>query len=287
MIHCRFKMPASDQPAAVQKERDDWVTAIHKLCSDWKRKSMGDALFVESLQSQSIAEDTEDTNTDLESSGGFSSSSIIYPPVDYEIPSSNGDTSQIYPPADSSKPVPAPRSCKRANSQDTSSPTSPTAAPISSPTSPSPTSPSPSSTPTTSSATVSESLKNESAGSPAVKGPPPPPKIPVPPPLPMKPVKKNVSKLRTKAFHWDPVGSEKVQHFKLVFISRVELSMFSQLFVKLTNGDTGVNYSYLNAVFYTERSVSAQFLFIIPLYCIIVGNKSLFCLSLLSRLLPL
>lgn len=217
MIHCRFKMPASDQPGAVQKERDDWVTAIHRLCSDWKRKSMGDALFVESLQSQSIAEDIEDTNTDLESSGGFSSGSIVYPPVDYEIMSSNGDSSQIHPPAEDLKPVPAPRSCKRANSQDTSSPTSPTAAPTSSPTSPSP-----SSTPTTSSSTtVSESLKNESAGSPAVKGPPPPPKIPVPPPLPIKPIKKNLNKLRTKAFHWDTVSSEKVQHVKLVFISRV------------------------------------------------------------------
>ncbi|XP_070766720.1 uncharacterized protein [Enoplosus armatus] len=189
----QFRVPVPDQtsaPGAVQRERDAWVQAIDKLCSDWKRKSMGEHMFVQTkgLRNLSISEDTEDT--DLESSGGI----IIYPPADY------------------TKPVPKPRSSKTTSAEvigpdilpPVPSPTSPTVAALSSPTSPQP---SPSYTALTPSTKVPESLTHESASS-VVKGPSPP-WIPAPPPLPIQ-LKMNIKKRRTKAFHWDLVGSEKI-----------------------------------------------------------------------------
>ncbi|XP_019721880.1 formin-like protein 13 [Hippocampus comes] len=70
-----FRVPPSSQPlpGAVQTERDAWVHAISKLCSDWKRKSKSERMFMggESLRHLSIAEDVgEDNNdSDLESAG--------------------------------------------------------------------------------------------------------------------------------------------------------------------------------------------------------------------------
>lgn len=220
-------MPVPDEttaPGAVQKERDAWVQAIHKLCSDWKRKSMGEHMFVETnfLRNVSIAEDGEDSDTDLESNGGSGGGnmSFNYPPVDYENadPTSGGgdhvsagDTSQSYPSADYTKPVPKPRSNGKTAVQvigpdispPSPSPTSPSVVALSSPTSPQP---SPSHTALTSSSTVSESLES---GSSAVKTPSRP-SIPAPPPLPFK-IKTNPRKPQTKAFHWDLVGPEKVK----------------------------------------------------------------------------
>ncbi|XP_040007677.1 formin-like protein 13 [Xiphias gladius] len=212
----RFKVPVSDQTSAqgaVQRERDAWVHAIDKLCSDWKRKSRGEHTFVEteSQRHLSIAEEAEDAKTEFESSGGFGSGTIICPPVDYanaDPAPSSGDRLS----ADYTKPVPEPRSTGKAAAQMTGpellppvpSPTSPSVLPLSSATSP-PTSTS--HAPRTSSSTVPESLKHE-PGSSVVKGPPPP-RIPAAPPLPFK-LKTNSRKPRTKAFHWDLVGSEKI-----------------------------------------------------------------------------
>lgn len=222
-------MPVPDQttaPGGVQRERDAWVQAIHKLCSEWKRKSMGEHTFVETkaLRNVSIAEDAEDTDTDLESSGGFGggNTSFSYPPADYEDADlasgggdhiSAGDTSQSYPSADDTKPVSKPHSNEKTAVQvigpdilpPAPSPTSPSLVTSSSPTSPQP---SPSNTALTSSSTVPKSLDHES-GSSVVKGPSPP-SIPAPPPLPFR-IRTNSRKPRTKAFHWDLVGPEKVK----------------------------------------------------------------------------
>ncbi len=216
-------MPVPDQttsPGAVQRERDAWVQAIHKLCSDWKRKSMGEHTFVETkvLRNISIAEDAEDTDTDLESSGGFGggNTSSNYPPVDYEnadSTSSGGDhlsaadKSQSYPSADYAKPVPKLRSNGKTAVQvigldifpPVPSPASPSVGVVSSPTSPQP---SPSHNALTSSSTVPESL--------SVVKVPSPPSIPAPPPLPFK-IGTISRKPQTKTFHWDLVGPEKVK----------------------------------------------------------------------------
>lgn len=218
-------MPVSDQtaaPGSVQQDRDAWVQAIDKLCSDWKRKSRGEHAFVEtqSLRKLRIAEDTEDADADLESSSEFGGGnvSLIYPPVDYEDPTSGGgdhlsagDTGQSCPSADQRKPTPKPRSTRKAAVQvmgpdilpPVPSPTSPGVEALNSPASPQP---SPTLTALTSSSTVPESLPQES-GSSDVKEPSPP-SIPAPPPLLFN--LRNLRKPCTKAFHWDVVGSEKV-----------------------------------------------------------------------------
>uniref|UniRef100_A0A3B4ZKG1 Formin-like protein 6 n=1 Tax=Stegastes partitus TaxID=144197 RepID=A0A3B4ZKG1_9TELE len=216
----QFRVPAPDQtvsPGTVQSERDAWVQAIHRLCSDWKRKSRSEHMYmeIETFRHLSIPEDAEDSDADLESSGGFSAGSTFYPPVDYgnADPTSRGgdqlsagDVSQTCPSADYTKPVPRPRLTKKNIGRDV-------LPPIPSPTSPrapaptSPTSPPPSSGPAglTSSSTVPESHES---GSLVVKGPSLP-SIPPPPPLPNK-FKTKSRKARTKAFHWDLVGSEKI-----------------------------------------------------------------------------
>lgn len=202
-------------PGAVQRERDAWVQAIDKLCSDWKRKSKGEHMVAETmtLQNDSRAEDT-----DLESNGGFvgGSTSHVYPPADYESAdpadgggdrSSAGDRGQSCPSAD--KPVPKPRSSAKTAVKVTEpnnlpAVPSPNSAGFDScpPTSPQP---SPVQTAFTSSNLVPESLTHESCLS-VVKGPS---LIPAPPPLPVE-AKTNARKPRTKAFHWDVVGKEKV-----------------------------------------------------------------------------
>ncbi|XP_042264119.1 formin-like protein 13 isoform X1 [Thunnus maccoyii] len=205
-----FKVPVSDQttaPGDVQREQDDWVNAIDKLCSEWKRKSKGGHMFMETLRHLGIDEDAEDTDTDLESSGGFSGVNTTnnYSPVDYPnlVPASGGgdhDMSQSYPPADYTEPVPKPRSPGKTAVQVVGPDILPFV-----PSPPSP--PSPSHMALTPPPAVPESLGHESE-SPIVKVPSPP-SIPAPPPLPSK-FKTSSRKSRTKAFHWDLVGSEKI-----------------------------------------------------------------------------
>ncbi|KAF3697292.1 Delphilin Glutamate receptor, ionotropic, delta 2-interacting protein 1 [Channa argus] len=221
----QFKVPSVDEtsgPGAVQRERDAWVQAVDKLCVDWKRKSMGEHMFVgkKLLRNQSIAEETENNNTDLESNCGFKAGSVttIYPPADYANakPTSGGgdhlsagDMSQSPPSANYTKPIPKPRRNGKTENTGpdvlppTPSPSSPSVLPLSSSTSPPP---SPSQTALTSVSTVPESLSNES-GSSAVMVPPPP-RAPPPPPLPLK-LNTISRKTRTKAFHWDQITSEK------------------------------------------------------------------------------
>ncbi|XP_070695075.1 uncharacterized protein [Pempheris klunzingeri] len=212
----QFRMPLPDQttsPGAVQRDRDAWVQAIHKLCSDWKRKSRGEHMFVETMGLRQLSITEEDTDTDLESSGSF-----IYPPANAD-PTSGGNhlsaagTSQNCPSHDYKKPVPKPRSTVRIAAQvigpdilpPVPSPTSPGAAALPSPPSPQP-SPIHHNAPSSSS-TVPESLNHESE-SPVVKRPSPP-RAPPPPPLLFKSMTK-LAKPLTKAFHWDPIGSDKI-----------------------------------------------------------------------------
>ncbi|XP_070824872.1 uncharacterized protein [Chaetodon trifascialis] len=83
----QFRVPVPDHttaPGSVQQERDAWVEAIDKLCSDWKRKSRSEHMFVErkSLQQLCIAEDAEDTDLESSSEFGGGNMSHVYPPVD-------------------------------------------------------------------------------------------------------------------------------------------------------------------------------------------------------------
>ncbi|KAK2851872.1 hypothetical protein Q5P01_008148 [Channa striata] len=190
----QFKVLAVDEtsgPGGVQRERDSWVQAIDRLCSDWKRKSMGEQMFVEKKlqRNQSTSEETETNSSELESNGGFKAGNMtaIYPPADYENakPTSGGgdhlsasDMNQSRPSANYTKPIPKPRSNGKTAPED--------AGPDVLPPVPSPTS-----------------------RSSSVVTPPPPPTAPPPPPLPST-LSTNSRKTRTKAFHWDQINSEKI-----------------------------------------------------------------------------
>ncbi|XP_069566985.1 uncharacterized protein [Brachyistius frenatus] len=205
----QFRVPVPDQTAApgtVQRERDAWVQAIHKLCSDWKRKSRGEHMFVEAKTFRHLSIHEEDNDADLESSDEFASgSNFSRPPEDKnaDLRPSGGDCSS----AGDTKPVPKPGSTTKTNVQVTGPDILP---PVPSPTSPamSPASPPPSSSNAAPSSfrSVPEPHPHESG----MKGPPPPPpSIPAPPPFPFK-LKPNLGKPRTKAFHWDLLTQEKI-----------------------------------------------------------------------------
>lgn len=260
LIRCRFKVPVADQTSArgaAQRERDAWVNAIDRLCSDWKRRSRGDHAFQESAipRNASIAEDAEVTNTDLESGGGFSGGNTRPPVADANAdPASTAGDGLA---AGCSKPVPVPRSGKAgAAAAQAAGPTSPSVVPRTPPL------PQPSHIPLTSSSTVPESVTNES-GTSAVKGPSPP-SIPSPPPLPFK-LKTSSKEARTKAFHWDLVGPEKVT-LPLFTLSEIGGQLAYHFGADTsTVGLIRVNYSYLNAVFYyfgNNRKVSFTGIFL-------------------------
>lgn len=234
MIYCRFKVPITEEtsaPGAVQSERDAWVEAIDKLCSDWKRKSMGGDMLIQTKiqRNLSITEETEGNDTDFESNGGFSGGNmtVIYPPADYANtdPTSGGgdhlsagDMSQSPPSADYAKPIPKPcksgKTAVRVTGPDVvpliPSPKSSGVAALSSPTCPPPL---PSQIAPTFPSTVPEPPSHESGLS--VMTGPSPPSAPLPPPLPFKSMA-NSKKACTKAFHWDLVSSDKVT-FSIMF----------------------------------------------------------------------
>ncbi|KAM4736743.1 uncharacterized protein FYW61_004408 [Anableps anableps] len=216
----QFKVPAPEEaasPGTVQKERDAWVKAIHKLCSHWKRRSRSEQMFAESksLQKITISEDVDDNDTDLESSGGFGAGDFV--PADNENSDSTsrgtewslaGKESHSSPSTDT-KPVPKPRVAKTAvqvtagsdNLSPIPSPTSLYASISKLPSSP------PHSPCHAGLTSFSSGPETEKTASPVLKEPPPV-VIPAPPPLPVE--RNTLKKSRTKAFHWDLVGSEKI-----------------------------------------------------------------------------
>lgn len=227
----RFKVPSPEEaasPGAVQNERDTWVKAIHKLCSHWKRKSRSEHMFAESksLQQISIPEDVEDNDTDLESSGGFAAGDFV--PAQKKISDFtsevrdclvSGEEGQSSPSADM-KPVPTPRIGKIAVQVTARpDPLSPVPSPTSHYSSVTKLPSSPSHSPCHAGLTTFfPDPESEKPASPIVKKPPPM-FIPAPPPLPVK-ITTN-KKSRTKAFHWDLVGPEKVNnHFYFTFFQQ-------------------------------------------------------------------
>ena len=154
------------------------------------------------LRNISIAEESEDSDTDPEPRGGDTS-----PPVDNEnadSASSGGDQLQAGDAGqtDPSKPVPKPRSPRK---------TSDILPSVLSLPSPSPASPRPS--PAHAALTPSPTVPEAQYQSPSsMRAPPPPPIVPPPPapPLPFR-MKSPFKKACTKAFHWDVVAGEKVK----------------------------------------------------------------------------
>ncbi|KAM3618836.1 uncharacterized protein V6R79_025549 [Siganus canaliculatus] len=198
----QFRVPVAEEttsPKAAQSERDAWVQAIDKLCSDWKRKSIGGHMRAETkgpLRDTSIKEDAEnieDEDEDKDEGADVTSGA-------------DHSSGQSSPSAGRTKPVPKPRiSAPPTPSLDISppSPASPTV-----PTSPTPTPTSPHPSPTRAPITIPsaepEALEQESHLKKPVFS-----AIPAPPPLPFK-IKTSLREPRTKAFHWDLVASDKI-----------------------------------------------------------------------------
>lgn len=103
----RFRLPAATGPGAVERERDAWVQAIGKLCSEWKRKSMGEHAFAvqPTLRNISIEEEAEE-RTVSPSSGGLGGD--LYRPGTRGAADDPGSPAPFSDPADS-KHVPSPR----------------------------------------------------------------------------------------------------------------------------------------------------------------------------------
>ncbi|XP_041860518.1 formin-like protein 13 isoform X2 [Melanotaenia boesemani] len=229
----QFKVPVPDETAAPgveQGERDAWVQAIQRLCLDWKRKSRCEHMFMETFQHTSITEDTEDNDTDPESNGRSDDANNIYPPAEYKNadPVSSGDTSQSHP----TKPVTKPRikSAAQFTGPDNSNPI---------PTSPCSTLPTLPSSPPPSPCHAGIAPSSTEPGTPVREGLPPP-SIPAPPPLPLKP-KTSLKKKRTKAFHWDVIGSDKIARsfWKLEISRKIEIDT-SRLYEQFAIKDLGM-----------------------------------------------
>lgn len=213
-----FRIPASDQtttPGAVQRERDAWVQAIDKLCMDWKRKSMGELMFVGMKDLCNISIGEESSDADLQSNGETSDVQPAAASQTADLPTEGGSASLAVeedPKSPSAfQTVPKPRIFKDDAVQDPGPDVPPPVQQLTTPT------PVPSSSPISSlplpvypavthSKSPSESLSHES-GTPVAKGPLP--SIPPPPPLPRK-LSSSSRKARTKAFHWDVVSSDKI-----------------------------------------------------------------------------
>ncbi|KAK1898908.1 Formin-H [Dissostichus eleginoides] len=185
----QFRVPVPDYtpaPAGVQGERDAWVHAIDKLCSGWKRKSMGENMFVgiPALRHLSIAEEPEDTDLQSIAPESPNPEPVVKrpPPLSTRLPPEHPAASTPEHPAASPLSIPLP---------------------------------------------------------PPLRIPPPPPlSIPPPPPLPFKFM--NFKKPRTKAFHWDVVGTDKIakSFWKQESTGRIEIDT-SRLFEQFAVKDMG------------------------------------------------
>lgn len=168
-------------------------------------------MFVGMKDVCSISIDEEKSDADLQSNGGFSD---VQPPAASQAadpPAETGTGTSVTEedpesPA-TTQPVPKPRISKNIAVQDPVPEVPPPVQQLTPPTTAP--SPPPAFTPPAAvglSNSASESLGHESHTAVA-KGPLP--NIPPPPPLPIK-LSCAVGKARTKAFHWDLVGSDKV-----------------------------------------------------------------------------
>lgn len=239
-----FRVPpqeGSNLSGSVKSQRDAWVYALDKLCSDWKRKSYRENFGMDklSIRNNSITEEEEgeedseteqdpkkipgskDANNHAKVNSDTTLEEIARPmpkprviSVKPNSPKKTLTPSSIFPP---SSPEPIPRNAV---------PTSPTT--IRSPLIPqSPFSPhsnvillpeSPTSVSPPSRLSILPSLPGDLHLQPLVPvlppAPSPPPFVPAPPvpPPPPLPVKKRTLQRQnlTKAFHWDVIGSEKV-----------------------------------------------------------------------------
>lgn len=183
----RFRLPAATCPGAVERERDAWVQAIDKLCSEWKRKSMGEHAFAvqPTLRNIRIEEEAEEPERTVSApTGGLGGDHEAADDQVSPAPSSAAATGSdpAHP-----KRVPNPRTKTPA----------PDVAP-------------------------EDSLAAPTPVLPTAPQPSPTLAVPLPPPPPPMPTKWSSSKeKRTKPFHWDVVAPDKVNSAALVTLRNV------------------------------------------------------------------
>lgn len=224
-----FRVPPPEQPndpGSVQRERDAWMQAIGKLCSEWKRKSSGEHVFADKMTLRNNIITVEEEHTEKKVSNGQGGQDA------------NGDISET---ASSDKPVPKPRNLVNSPSvtqpddvlpRPSPPPVSPRVVPLFKPDSPllspghamlpaTPGSPGSPLSPTrvepqSPISVLPQPPTHDLSQSSTLVFPPSPillpfkvPPAPAPPPLPIKSktIKKNI---QTKAFHWDVVSPDKI-----------------------------------------------------------------------------
>ncbi|XP_045065316.1 protein diaphanous homolog 1-like [Coregonus clupeaformis] len=192
-MYCRFRVPVTDHSKsteAIQRERDAWVQAIDKLCLDWKRKSQSEHIYEDpSVIDLRIYDNVKDIVEESKSTGreGLRVSDLCLGAADQL---SGGRKVLSIPTTSPAKPVPKSRSPVK----------SPVNVPVPSPVPGSVIVPSPVPVPVPGPVSV-----------PITPVIPAPCFIPMPPPLTFnKPNRKPLTE-RTRAFHWEEVGSDKIE----------------------------------------------------------------------------
>ncbi|XP_041700986.1 protein diaphanous homolog 1-like [Coregonus clupeaformis] len=206
----QFQVPVTEHSKsteAIQKERDAWVQVIDKLCLDWKRRSQSEHFYEENKalriydNVKDILEANKSTDrqglrgTDLVSSADNLSAGekIESKPPTSPLPKPSSPVKLLVNvpfPGPVLSPAPAPGSVPGPALVPGLVPVPvhiPVLAPVLDPV------PVPTTVPVPIPSVV-----------PAL------PFIPMPPPLPFKPSRKPLTE-RTKAFHWDEVGSDKIE----------------------------------------------------------------------------
>lgn len=187
LMYCRFQVPVTElskSTEAIQKERDAWVQAIDKLCLDWKRTSQSEH-FHEETRALRIYDNVKDILEENKSTDGQGLRGTDL--VSSADNLSAGEKIESKPPT---SPLPKPCSPVKllVNVPFPGPVLSPVPIPVRAPV----LDPVPATVPV-----------------PIPSMVPAPLFIPMPPPLPFKPSRKPLTE-RTRAFHWDEVGSDKV-----------------------------------------------------------------------------
>ncbi|XP_029574671.1 protein diaphanous homolog 1 [Salmo trutta] len=184
----QFQVPVTElskSTEAIQKERDAWVQAIDKLCLDWKRTSQSEH-FHEETRALRICDNVKDILEENKSTDGQGLRGTDL--VSSADNLSAGEKIESKPPT---SPLPKPCSPVKllVNVPFPGPVLSPVPIPVRAPV----LDPVPATVPV-----------------PIPSMVPAPPFIPMPPPLPFKPSSKPLTE-RTRAFHWDEVGSDKIE----------------------------------------------------------------------------
>lgn len=197
VIFSSFQVPINEQMSTevIRSERDAWVTAINKLCVDWKHKSQSEHVYEElrlsTIIAKTIIECQSESETEPETDRvQINHESVLVPPL--PRPRASAGNVSVPLPGAVLEPV-----CLPALGPEQVPELKLSSTPVKTP------EPEPEPEPVAQLAAITP-LVSTSALIPAP---------PMPPPPPMKGKPKPVTE-RTKAFHWDVVTQDKVLYLQ-------------------------------------------------------------------------